>query len=133
MEDRIVSLRQRGTAAVARARQRMAVAGIIAGVVAAAGAAYVIYRVTRPPTFRQRLVRMVPDPIWRLRDTVELGWRRTIPPMRLYVGDRQVGEEPAGSAWEKVAVRAAQAFGTAVASAVVARLLQQLSGRQRRG
>jgi hypothetical protein len=132
MEDRIVALRQRGTRAVAQARQRLTIAAAILGVAAAAGIGFVIYRATRPPTFRERVVGLVPDPIWRLRDVVELGWRRTIPPMRLYVGDRQVGEEPSSSTWEKIAVRAAQAFGTAVASAIAARIFQQIAGRNRR-
>ena len=49
--------------------------------------------------------------------------RDGVPPMRLYIGDRQIGEERPTSPWEKIAVRAAQAAGTAAASAIASRLL----------
>ena len=89
----------------------------------------IVYRVTRPPTTRERLRRIVPPGVMkdlkRIRQTLELGVRRTVPPMRLYIGDRQVGEEKPTSQWERIAVNVARTAATAAASAVVARLVDQ--------
>ena len=59
------------------------------------------------------------------RRDVELQFKRGIPRIRLYVNDRQVGQEPPSGALEKIVIRAAQAAGTAAASALVARLLDR--------
>jgi hypothetical protein len=53
--------------------------------------------------------------------------------MRLYVGDRQLGEEKPSSQWEKIAVNAARAAATAAASAVVARLVDQVRSSRKSG
>jgi hypothetical protein len=134
MESKIIELRERSRATLRRGRRALLIAaGVGAGLGAAAVTAYAIYRWNRRPTVTERLERTLPGGWWNYlrnaREKFELGWRRTVPPMRLYVGDRQVGEEPPTTAWEKVAVKAAQAAATAAASAVVARAVSQLQGR----
>ena len=128
LEEKIIALRARSEATM---RRSAGIAAAVAGVAAIAVIGLVVYRVTRPPTARERIQRVLPEPLWRLKDTIELGWRRTIPPMRLYVGDRQVGEEPATSTAEKLVVMAARAAGTAAATALASRLIGQVSGRGR--
>ena len=133
MESKIVELRERSRVTIQRGRRAVLVAaGVGAGIGAAAVAAFVIYRWNRKPTVNERLERTLPDGWWNYlrnaRDKFELGWRKTLPPVRLYVGDQQVGEQPPASQWEKIAIRAAQAAGTAAAAAVVTRVVQQLQG-----
>ena len=55
-------------------------------------------------------------------DTIQIyqAYRR-----RLYVGDKQVGEEPPSNAMQKVALRLAQAAGTAIGGAIVQRMLSR--------
>jgi hypothetical protein len=136
MESKIVELRERSRKQVRRVSRTLVIAaGVGAAVGVAAVSALVIYKLTRPPTRRERLQRVVPPGLMkdlkRVRQTLELGLRRNVPPMRLYVGDRQLGEEKPASQWEKIAINAARAAATAAASAVVARLVDQLrSGRQ---
>jgi len=63
----------------------------------------------------------------RLRETLELRGRRKLPPIRLYVGDRRVGEEPEeGGRWQRLAVTAAGVAARAAAGAVVSRLLREV-------
>jgi hypothetical protein len=82
---------------------------------------------TRPPTTAERLQRVIPRRWWsrldNLRDAIELGIRKQVPSMRLYVNDRMVGEEPPSSATQKVLIRLAQAAGTAIGGAIVQRLM----------
>ena len=137
MESKIVELRERSRATVRRsARIALIVVGSAAAIGAAIGAGYVIYRMTRPPTIGERFERVVPPAWWsnlrHLRERFELGLRKQVPPVRLYVGDHQVGEEPASSTWEKIAIKAAQAAGTAAAAAVVSRLVSILRGQERK-
>jgi len=130
MESKIVELRERSERQLRRAkRTALIVAGAGAALGVAAIGAFVIYRLTRPTTARERARRLLPRGLvampGRMRDRV--------PPMRLYVGDRQVGEEPRTTPWERIAVRAAQAAGTAaagaIASRVVAGVAEQLRSR----
>ena len=132
MERKIVALRERGQRTVRQSVRVAVVAGAVAG---AAIAAFVVYRITRPPTWQQRVVRTVPKG-WRgrlqdLYDQGELTLRRGLPPMRLYVNDRQVGKEPPSSTFEKVVIRAAQTAGTAAAAALANKLFENVSGRGR--
>ena len=131
MESKIVELRERSRMQVRRlSRTAMVALGVGAAVGVAAVGALLVYRLTRPPTRRERLERVVPagllKDVRRLRQTLELGLRRQVPPMRLYVGDRQAGEEKPTTRWEKIAVQAGRAAGTAAASAAVARLLDRV-------
>jgi hypothetical protein len=131
MESKIIELRERSRTQVRRLSRTLVIA---VGVGAAVGVAVVggllVYRLTRPPTKRERLQRIVPPGLWkdlqRVRQTLELGVRRQVPPIRLYLGDKQVGEEKPASQWERIAVNAARAAATAAASAVVARAVDRL-------
>lgn len=135
MESKIVELRERSRDTIRRGRRTVLIA---AGVGAAAGAALVagvfIYRMNRRPTVAERIERGLPRGWWNYarnaRDKFELGFRRSLPPVRLYVGDHPVGEEPPASHWERIAVKAAQAAGTAAAAAVVTRLVGRATGRK---
>jgi hypothetical protein len=134
MESKIVELRERTRDTVRRGRRAILIAaGVGAAVGAAAVSAIVIYRMSRPTTRSERMRRALPDGWWDWirngREKVELTLRRGIPSMRLYVGDHQVGEEPASSSMEKIAIRAAQAAGTAAAAALVSRLVSQFQNR----
>jgi hypothetical protein len=138
MESKIIELRERSRTQVRRVSRTLVIAvGVGAAVGVAAVGALIVYRLTRPPTTRERLQRVVPPGVLkdmkRIRQTLELGLRRNVPPMRLYVGDRQLGEEKPSSQWEKIAVNAARAAGTAAASAVVARLVDQVRSGMRSG
>jgi hypothetical protein len=123
MESKIVELRDRGERRMRRAKRVALVAG---GAGAAIGVAligaFVIYRLTRPVTARERARRLLPSGAWGIRHRLRDG----LPPMRLYLGDRQVGEEPPVTRWERIAVRAAQAAGTAAAGAIASRVMAGL-------
>ena len=130
MEDRILTLRERSEVAVRRGQRAILVAAGVGAVVAiGVVAAIVIYRVTRPTTARERLGRVIPGGWWErvkhARESVELGVRKTVPPVRLYVGDKQVGEEPPSNTMQKIALRLAQAAGTAIGGAIVQRMLSR--------
>jgi hypothetical protein len=131
MESKIIELRERSRTQVRRISRTLVVAvGVGAAVGVAAVGVLVVYRLTRPPTARERLQRVIPPGLMkdlkRIRQTLELGVRRNLPPVRLYVGDRQLGEEKPASQWERIAVNAARAAATAAASAVVARLVDRV-------
>jgi hypothetical protein len=129
MESSIVVLRDRGQRQLKRATRVALIAlGVGAAVGAAAVGAYVVYRATRPPTRRERMERLVPLGWWyRLRDRV----RGQVPPMRLYIGDRQVGEERQEPRVERIAVRVAQTVGTAGGTALATQLARRLAKRLR--
>jgi hypothetical protein len=138
MESKIIELRERSRTQVRRVSRTLVVAaGVGAAIGVTAIGVFVVYRLTRQPTKRERLQRIVPPGLMkdltRIRQTLELGLRRNVPPMRLYVGDRQLGEEKPSSQWEKIAVNAARAGATAAASAVVARLVDQVRSGMRSG
>ena len=136
MESKIVELRERTRDTVRRGRKALLIAaGVGAAVGAAAVTALVLYKVSRPATPAERFRRVLPEPWWEWirngRDKVELTLRRGIPPMRLYVGDQQVGEQPPSSSMEKIIIRAAQAAGTAAAAAIVSRAFAQFQKRRK--
>jgi len=91
MQSKIVELRERSERQLRRARRTaLIVAGAGAALGVAAVGAFVIYRLTRPTTAGERARRLVPRGLRGMRR--RMGDR--LPPMRLYVGNRQVGEEP---------------------------------------
>lgn len=130
IEDKIVILRERSERVVRRSKRALLIA---AGVGAAAAAAIVggivIYRLTRPATTRERVQRVIPlhwfERLQHLRKSWELGVRKQVPPLRLYVGDKQVGEEPPANTAQKIGLRLAQAAGTAVGGAIVQRVMSR--------
>ena len=138
MESKVVELRERGRRQVRRASRTALIAvgaGAAVGVIVVG--VFVAYRLTRPASPQERVRRLLPPGLAALgrsarggRRSLELGLRRRVPSMRLYVGDRQVGEEPPTTHWERIAVRAAQAAGTAAAGAITSRLLSSLASRR---
>lgn len=133
MESSIVVLRDRGKRQLKRA-EKLALIGLGTG--AAVGVVVlgiiVIRRLRRPPTRRERLERVIPLGWWdRVWDRVRTGYTEHVPPMRLYIGDRQVGEEPKAPSWERAAVTTARTFGSAAGSAIAMRLLSTFADRMR--
>ena len=128
--DNIVTLRQRSEVAVERGKRALVIAaGIGAAAAVAVVGAIVVYRMTRPVTARERVERVIPATWWErarhLRESWELGIRKQVPPLRLYVGDRQVGEELPTNTTQKFVLRIAQAAGMAIGGAMVHRLMSR--------
>ena len=130
IEGKIITLRERGEVAVERSKRALLIA---AGVGAAAAVvvvgAIVVYRMTRPVSTRERVQRVIPAIWWErakhLRDSWDLGIRKQVPPMRVYVGDKQIGEEPPSNTTQKILLRVAQAAGTAIGGAIVERVMSR--------
>jgi hypothetical protein len=130
IEDNIVTLRQRSEVAVERGKRALLIAtGIGAAAAVAVVGAIVVYRMTRPVTVRERVERVIPATWWErarhLRESWELGIRKQVPPLRLYVGDRQVDEELPTNTTQKIVLRIAQAAGVAIGGAMVNRLMSR--------
>lgn len=128
--DNIVTLRQRSDVALERGKRALVIAaGIGAAAAVAVVGAIVVYRMTRPVTARERVERVIPATWWErarhLRESWELGIRKQVPPLRLYVGDRQVGEELPTNTTQKIVLRIAQAAGMAIGGAMVHRLMSR--------
>jgi len=128
--DNIVTLRQRSDVALERGKRALVIAaGIGAAAAVAVVGAIVVYRMTRPVTARERVERVIPATWWErarhLRESWKLGIRNQVPPLRLYVGDRQVGEELPTNTTQKIALRIAQAAGMAIGGAMVHRLMSR--------
>ena len=121
MESSIVVLRDRGKHELKRI-EKMAL--IAAGVGAAVGVVVVgvlvIRRMRRPPTRRERIERVIPLGWW---DRLQAGFVKQVPPVRLYVGDRKVGEEPEHRTWEQSALHVGEALATAVGTRLASTLL----------
>src|SRR5256886_6094747 len=121
MESKIIELREVSRTQVRRTPRALMIAvgfGAVVGVAVVGG--LIVYRLTRPPTTRERIERVIPKGVLkdlrRVRQTLELGVRRQVPPMRMYIGDKQIGEEKPASQWERIAVNVARAAATAAAS-----------------
>jgi hypothetical protein len=135
MESKIVELRERSERQMRRVKRTAVIvvgAGAAVGVVAVG--AFLVYRLTRPATTEERVRRVLPRSLVGLPRSLRYARlaagrrvREGIPPMRLYIGDRQVGEERPVTRWETIAVRAAQAAGTAAAGALASRLVAGLT------
>lgn len=138
MEEKIIELRTRGEVVVDRSRRALVTGAIVGGVALAAITVGIIaWRVARPPTRRERIERLLPKRwlirLGQLRESWELGMRRQVPPVRLFVGDRQIGEEPPSTQWQKIGMRFAQTLGSAVGAAAVSHFLARLQGVGRGG
>lgn len=134
MESKIVELRERSLETVDRSKRLLLIAvGAGAAIGTAAGIGYLVYRMTRPPTVEERITRILPGDWFKLirhyRDRAELRIRHGLPPVRLYVGDRQVGEEAPETALQKLIVLAARTAGTAAATAMASRILGKVTDR----
>jgi hypothetical protein len=137
MESKIVELRERSRRQVQRASRAALIAvgtGAAVGVVIVGVIA--VYRVTRPATPGERARRLLPRGLAglpldarhaRRKAAQRLG--RRVPSVRLYIGNRQVGEEQPAGQWERVIVRAAQAAATAAAAVLASRLLAGVASR----
>lgn len=133
LESRVVEMRQLGARRAKLAGTAILIAvgvGTAVGVVAVG--AFVAYRLTRPPTRSERLQRLLPGlklgDLFRVRDTMELRSRRRVPPVRLYLGDRRVGEEAQsnGDRWVRLAISAGQAAGKAAGSQAANRIIKSM-------
>ena len=102
-------------------------AGAAIGVLLIGG--FVVYRLTRPVTGRERLRRLAPSglDLLRARRSARRARKRALP-MRLSVGEQQDSEVRSEPMWMRVLVPAARAAGTAVATALARRLVSNLSG-----
>jgi hypothetical protein len=130
IEDKIVTLRERSEVAVARGKRALLIAaGVGAATAVVVVGAIVVYRLTRPVTVRERVGRVIPwglfERLQHLRHSWELGIRKQVPPLRVFVGDKQVGEEPPSNTAQKIAFRLAQAAGTAIGGAIVQRVMSR--------
>lgn len=134
MESKIVELRERSERRLQRARRTaLIVAGAGAVIGVAVVSAFVVYRLTRPTTKREHARRLLPAGMARMPRNLRQArlaagerLREGLPPVRLYIGDRRVGEERPVTRWEQIAVRAAQAAGTAAAGAIASRVMAGL-------
>jgi hypothetical protein len=130
IEDKIITLRERGEIAVQRSKRALLItAGVGAAAAIVVVGAIVVYRMTRPVSTRERVQRVIPAIWWErvkhLRDSWDLGIRKQVPPMRVYVGDKQVGEEPPSNTAQKIGLTLARAAGTAIGGAIVERVISR--------
>jgi hypothetical protein len=131
IESKIVRLRDQGTVAVRQvSRQAALAAGIGAAIGVAAIGVYLAFRLTRPATRRERIRRVVPSWLPLDLDDLRAGLAQAfgsrMPPVRLYIGDKMVGEDPPAPRWEKIAIRIATAAATAGAGVLAKRVLAGL-------
>jgi hypothetical protein len=122
MGERLIELRRRGQRAARRTVRVALVAGALGG---AAVVGLIAYRMTRPPTFSERVSRVVPN----------YGWTRRLatfrlPSVRLYVNDKAVRED-AETGTQRLVLTAARAFGTAAATAALGIILRRVTGRDK--
>jgi hypothetical protein len=122
MGARLIELRRRGQRAARRTVRIALVAGALGG---AAVVGLIAYRLTRPPTLQERVLRVVPNTSWTRRLA-----RLKVPSVRLYVNDRAVRED-SESTGQRLVLMAARTFGTAAASAAMGILLRRVSGRDK--
>jgi len=123
LEREIAATRGRLQADVVQLRRQAGRAARVGVVVAAVAvlvvAGVVAWKLTRPPTFRERLGRLLPRRP-RLR----------VPSMRFYVADERVlGEDP--TTRETLVLRVAEALGTAAGAAAVGQIWSRLTRRDK--
>jgi hypothetical protein len=130
IEDKIITLRERGEVAVRRSKRALLIAaGVGAAAAVAVVGAIIVYRMTRPVSTRERIQRVIPAIWWErakhLSDSWDLGIRKQVPPLRVYVGDKQIGEEPPSNPVQKIGLTLARAAGTAIGGAIVERVMSR--------
>jgi hypothetical protein len=143
MESRILELRDRSRRNLARFRRSALIAlAVGAALGVAVTGVYVTYRLTRRPSRRERLQRLLPSSLtgWsgRLARTRRRGLRHLghgLPPIRLSVGERETAQGEHGARAARILFRAAAIAGRAAGTAMATRLLATLAerGRERRG
>ncbi len=135
IESRIVELRERSRDTIRRGRRAILIAAAAgAGLGAATAAAVIVYRMSRPPTLDERLERVLPEGWWKwIRSAgtrLGRGYRKALQPILTYTRERPAAEQPPAGTLERVAIRAARAAGTAMAGAIVTRLLSRAASRR---
>jgi hypothetical protein len=129
IEADIVVLRRRGEVAVARGKRALLIAaGIGAAAAVTIVGAIVIYRMTRPLTTRERVERAVPAMLRERARRLRESWKpmlERVPSMRVAVGDKQAGENTTTNVTQRIALRVAQAAGTAFGAAMFHRLMSR--------
>jgi hypothetical protein len=134
-----VDLRRRSRNQLRRyARTALIVVGASAAIGVAAAGGYALYRYSRPPTRRERLVRLVPSSARaRWHDLVRLrqGWRADVKQRAGEVGRnlRQPQSKPEPAKLESIAVRAAKALGTASGTALATTLARRMIAKSKQG
>ena len=123
IDDKVTVLETRARGTVRRVLP-IAIAGLMTVAAVSIGIAVAVRR-RRKQTGWERFQRALPRPVRRRLDAIELRLRRGVPPTRLYVGDRLIGDEPASSGWQKIGMRFAGAAGAALATAVITRVLER--------
>jgi hypothetical protein len=128
MEPKLVELRERGRRQVRRAAIVLG-AGAAIGVLLIGG--FVVYRLTRPATPRERLRRLAPSGISLARARRSgRRLRKRVLPMRLSIGEQQETEGRPEPTWMRLVMPAARMVGTAAATALTRRLIASLSGER---
>jgi hypothetical protein len=124
--DRTIDVIEGRVQSTARRLAPVIAAAVAAGTAMVAGA-YLLYRSRRKPTLRERVAALLPDRVSELGVSARRRLRKGIPPTRIYIGDRLIGEEPPAGAWQKIGMRLAQSAGTAAGSAAVAYALRRMT------
>ena len=126
MEPKLVELRERGRRQVLRAA---IVLGAGAAITVLLIGGFVVYRLTRPATPRERLRRLAPSGIslGRARRSGRR-LRKRVLPMRLSIGEQPDTEGRTEPTWMRLVMPAARMVGTAAATALTRRLIASLSG-----
>ncbi len=113
LDSHVLELRRRGRV---QARRLLGAAVLVAGTAAAVGIGLLVYRLSRPMTWRERAGRLRPGslpqrmPSWRRR--------RSDPAQKRVV-------EPENRGWERLALSLARAAGTAAGVAIVKRMIER--------
>jgi hypothetical protein len=116
LDAQVVELRRRGRI---QARRLLGAAVLVAGTAAAVGIGMLVYRLSRPMTWRERAGRLLPSSLPRQLPS----WRRR----RSDKAQQRVVVEPQQRSWERLALSLARAAGTAAGAAIVSRMLQRRS------
>ena len=130
MGDRIIELRRRSERTARRGiRIALVAAAIGVGVGAAVVTVIVVRRLSRPTTMRERVERVIPLDFGQRLGNLRARLGGRMPSVRLYLNDKALHQEDGGTKTERIAVKAAQAAGTAAAAALATKIFERMSGR----